>query len=130
MQENQTISVVLDIHRDALASNGIIYKTIADESGTCASQIMFLCGSNASGLQHDNWQKNLGLAIYLQQAITKQHPTLMRPISLVKERYNTHLTNGSMIVEVGSSGNTLQEALAAIRLFAQSLGPALQQLVV
>ena len=53
------------------------------------------------------------------------HPTLMRPVALVRERYNQHLTGGSLILEVGSSGNTLQEALAAIRLFAEAAGPAL-----
>ena len=129
LAQNSSISIVLDLHRDALDSNGIIYKTMADESGVCASQIMFLCGSDASGLEHKNWQKNLGLALYLQQAINTKHPTLMRPVTLVKERYNTHLTKGSIIVEVGSSGNTLQEALAAIRLFADAVGPALISLI-
>ncbi len=129
LDQNPSITIVLDLHRDALDSNGIIYKTMADESGVCASQIMFLCGSDASGLQHDNWQKNLRLALYLQQTINTKHPTLMRPVTLVQERYNTHLTEGSIIVEVGSSGNTLQEALAAIRLFADAIGPALISLI-
>lgn len=129
LKENPNIAVVIDLHRDALDSNGIIYKTMAEESGVCASQVMLLTGSNASGLQHDNWQKNLGLALYLQQAVNNVHPTLMRPVSLVKERYNMHLTNGSLILEVGSSGNTLQEALAAIRLFADAAGPALCKLI-
>lgn len=129
LKENPGIAVVIDLHRDALDSNGIIYKTMAEESGVCASQIMMLTGSNASGLQHDNWQKNLSLALYLQQAVNSMHPTLMRPVTLVKERYNMHLTNGSIILEVGSSGNTLQEALAAIRLFADAAGPALHKLI-
>ena len=34
-----------------------------------------------------------------------------------------------MILEVGSSGNTLQEALAAVRLFAQPAAVALTALV-
>ena len=53
----------------------------------------------------------------------------MRPIALVPQRYNQHLTGGSLILEVGSNGNTLQEALAAIRLFAKAAGPALYELV-
>ena len=57
------------------------------------------------------------------------HPTLMRPVSLVPQRYNQHLTHGSLILEVGSSGNTLQEALAAIRLFGEAAAPALAELV-
>jgi stage II sporulation protein P len=53
----------------------------------------------------------------------------MRPVTLVSQRYNQHLTGGSLILEVGSSGNTLQEALAAIRLFADGAAPALAELV-
>jgi len=53
----------------------------------------------------------------------------MRPVNLVPQRYNLHLTRGSLIMEVGSSGNTLQEALAAIRLFADAAAPALLELV-
>ena len=53
----------------------------------------------------------------------------MRPITLTKYRYNQHLSPGSMIIEVGSNGNTLQEALAAIRLFGKAAGPALAELI-
>ena len=63
------------------------------------------------------------------QAAVQAHPTLMRPITLVNERYNQHLTRGSLIIEVGSSGNTLQEATRAVRLFGESAGPALARLV-
>ena len=98
---------------------------MAEEEGTVASQVMLLVGSDESGLEHPNWRKNLALALYLQQAAAAAHPTLMRPVSLVPQRYNQQLTGGSLILEVGSSGNTLQEALSAIRLFAGAVGPAL-----
>ncbi|MBO5497721.1 MAG: stage II sporulation protein P, partial [Oscillospiraceae bacterium] len=111
------IRIVLDIHRDALGSDGVVYKTMAEEEGTVASQIMLLVGTDASGLEHPGWRENLALALYLQNAVNTACPTLMRPIALVPQRYNQQLTPGSLIIEVGSSGNTLQEALAAIRLF-------------
>jgi len=129
LRQYPEIGMVIDLHRDALDSNGVVYKTMAEEDGVCASQIMMLVGSNASGLEHPRWQENLSLALYLQEAVTSKHPTLMRPVSLVRERYNQHLSPGSMILEVGCSGNTLQEALAAIRLFADAAAPALLELV-
>ena len=46
-----------------------------------------------------------------------------------KERYNQQLTTGSLILEVGSNGNTLDEALRAVRLFADAVAPALTELV-
>jgi stage II sporulation protein P len=81
------------------------------------------------GLYHPYWTENLKLALKLQEAVTAKYPTLVRPIALKRERYNQHLTRGSLILEVGSSGNTLQEALRAVRLFADSIGPTLTSLV-
>lgn len=124
------ISVVFDVHRDALGENGVVYKTMAEEEGVCASQLMLLAGTDESGLEHPDWRKNLSLAVYLQQAVNSKHPTLMRPVELVPQRYNQHLTPGSLILEVGSSGNTLQEALAGIRLFSRAAAPALAALTV
>ncbi len=125
LRDYPSISVVLDVHRDALGTDGVIYKTVAEENGTCASQAMLLVGTDESGLEHPRWRENLSLALYLQKAIFQTYPTLMRPVALVPQRYNQQLCPGMLILEVGSSGNTLQEALAAIRLFAAAAAPAL-----
>ncbi len=125
LQRYPELAVVIDLHRDALGSDGVVYKTMAEEEGTVASQIMLLVGTDESGLEHPGWRENLALALYLQNAAASSHPTLMRPVSLVPQRYNQQLCSGSLILEVGSSGNTLQEALAAVRLFAAAVGPAL-----
>lgn len=117
-----SIKIVIDLHRDALCSDTVTYKTTATEQGVCASQVMLFVGSDASGLEHPNWRQNLSLALYLQNAVCQSYPSLMRPITLTKYRYNQHLSPGSMIIEVGSNGNTLQEALAAIRLFGKAAG--------
>lgn len=129
LRDYPTISVVLDVHRDALGTGDVIYKTVAEEAGSCASQVMLLSGTDESGLEHPNWRDNLSLALYLQDAVLRAHPTLMRPVDVVPQRYNQQLCRGMLIVEVGSSGNTMQEALAAIRLFAEAAAPALLQLV-
>ena len=104
------------------------YKIMAEESGVVASQLMLLVGMDEGGLEHPRWQDNLAFALYLQQAADARYPTLMRPVSLVPQRYNQHLSPGMLILEVGSSGNTLQEALAAVRLFGEASAPALLEL--
>ena len=129
LAEYPSIRIVIDLHRDALCSDTVTYKTAATEQGVCASQIMLFVGSNASGLEHPNWRQNLSLAVYLQNAVYEVYPSLMRPITLSRYRYNQQLTPGSMILEVGSNGNTLQEALAAIRLFGRTAGAAIAALV-
>lgn len=129
LSQYPSIAIVIDLHRDAIGDGDVVYKTVAERETDASAQIMFVVGSDASGLDHPDWQENLKLALYLQSAVNPQHPTLMRPIQLVKERYNQQLTTGSLIMEVGSSGNTLQEALTAVDLFARSAGPALAKLV-
>lgn len=129
LKEYPSISIVIDLHRDAIGSDDVIYKTVATESGVCASQLMLLAGTDESGLEHPNWTENLRLVLYLQKAVSEKYPSLMRPVQVVSYRYNTHLSKGSFILEVGSNGNTLQEALAAIRLFGEAAGPALADLV-
>lgn len=123
------ISIVLDVHRDAIGSGDVVYKTVAESSGIPSSQLMLLVGTGQNGLSHPYWQENLRLALYLQSAVVDKYPTLARPIALKNERYNQQMTTGSLILEVGSSGNTLSEALQAVRMFAEAAGPALMELV-
>ena len=125
LAEEPGIAAVIDLHRDALGSGDVTYKIMAEETGVVASQLMLLVGSDAGGLSHPGWRDNLAFALYLQRAANAAYPTLMRPVDLVPQRYNQQLSPGMLILEVGSSGNTLQEALAAVRLFGEATAPAL-----
>lgn len=129
LTEHPEIAIVLDVHRDAIGSGDVVYKTVAESGGQPCSQLMLLVGTGQNGLAHPNWQENMRLALYLQSSMVNKYPTLARPIALKNERYNQQMTTGSLILEVGSSGNTLSEALQAVRLFAEATAPALLDLV-
>lgn len=128
LKEYPSISVVLDVHRDAIGNGDVVYKTVAEAGGKPCSQFMLLVGTGENGLEHPKWRENLKFALYLQSAIINKYPSLARPIALKKERYNQQLSTGCLILEVGSSGNTLSEALNAVRLFADAAAPALKGL--
>lgn len=70
------------------------------------------------GSNNDHWLENVKLAVAVQQKLTDTSPTLMRPMTLRNSNYNQHLTTGSMLVEIGTAGNSLSEALRAAQLFA------------
>ena len=129
LAEQPTIRVVIDLHRDALGSGGVVYKTRAELEGRSSAQVMMVVGTGENGLSHPNWRGNLSLALYLQRAVESRYPTLTRPIELVPERYNQHLAPGMLILEVGSNGNTLREAITAAELFGETAGPALAALI-
>lgn len=130
LEQYPTISVVLDVHRDALiASDGTVYKAVTQVNGENTAQVMLVVGTNDGGLTHPGWQDNLNLAAHIQLAMTGIEPTLARPINLRAQRFNQHLTPCSLLVEVGTSGNTLQEAIRGARCFAQAAGAVYQSLV-
>ena len=132
LKEEPNIKIVLDIHRDAMIdADGTKYKTYAqiDKNGEVldSAQIMLVVGTNEGGMTHPEWEKNLSFAVKLQNVLNELYPGLMRPINLRQERFNQHATTGSLILEIGSSGNTLGEALTAIDLFADGLIALLSQ---
>ena len=127
LEQYPTIKLVLDVHRDALVSaDGAAYKLVSEVEGQKVAQVMLVVGSNDSGMEHPNWRENLALAVKLQLELTRDWGQLARPITLRSSRYNQHLSPGSLLVEVGGHGNTLQEAIAGARLFAQSIGQVLK----
>ncbi len=123
---NENIKVVIDLHRDALVGDdGTVYKTVADVGDLPCAQVMLISGSDYSGLNHPEWRKNLSFALKLQAEMVKNYPTLARPLSISEYRYNQNATTGSLIVEVGTNGNTLQEALTAVGYFGECLAEVL-----
>ena len=118
------IRIVIDLHRDALGDGDMIYRTDAGIDGVSAAQLLFVMGTDVN-LEHPGWRENLCLALTLQEAIRARWPQLMRPVKLCDYRYNQQLTPGSLLLEVGTSGNTLEEAITSVELFAEVVGPIL-----
>lgn len=126
-----SISVVLDVHRDAImGENDVIYKVMADAAVAeeCA-QVMLVVGTQEGGGSHPEWRQNLAFAMALERQLNQDKPTLARPITLRKSHYNQQLSVGSLLVEVGTHGNTLQEAVNAARAFAESAAPVISALL-
>lgn len=118
LEEYPSLVLLMDVHRDALvASDGTIYKTQAGTVDDCA-QVMMVMGSDATGQTHPNWKVNLALAVEIQKTVADQWGALARPTVLRTSRFNQHLSTGMILVEVGTHGNTLQEAITAARLYA------------
>ena len=125
IQQYPTIQLVIDVHRDAIATGNTYYKTAAEVDGQQTAQLMFVTGTDAGGLSHDYWQDNLAFQAQLHDRLNSTYPGIMRPMSIRASRFNQHIRKGSMLVEVGACGNTLEEALAAAQIFANTLADAL-----
>lgn len=129
LEKYPSIQVVIDVHRDGMTKeDGTKLKTCAEINGEKAAQVMLVIGSSEGGLAHENWRENLKLGIRIQDRISKDYPRLARPLDLVKERYNQHATLGSMILEVGTDGNTLAEACTAAKYAGKAIAEVLKSI--
>lgn len=122
LERYPSIALVLDVHRDAVSdSNGTMYKVVSGVTGMNAAQMSFVIGTDGGGLTHPLWSENLKLAAAIQQTLCDTCPTLMRPITVRNSRYNQHTTTGSLLVEMGAAGNSLEEALLSARLLGRAI---------
>lgn len=120
LDKNKGTEVLFDIHRDAIGDSSYA-PTVKIGDDEYAAQLMFVIGSNGSGAQHDNWQKNLKFAIKIQEKANELYPGLFKPMILRNSRYNQHLANGASIIEVGATGNTLDQCLISMKYLSKVL---------
>ncbi len=116
----EKFDILIDIHRDALAANET-FRPTAEINGETVAKLMFVIGTNTAGLSHDEWIENLKFAIAFQERANRMYPGLFRDIHLSTSRYNQHMSNKAVIVEVGATGNTVEEAQASMKYFASVL---------
>lgn len=120
LEQYPSIRLVLDLHRDAAdtASGQLVTSCTVD--GEKAAQLMFVLGTDER-LQHPDWERNLSLALKLQTILEADNPGICRDLNLTRNRYNQHLGELALLIEVGAAGNTLDEAKRAARELAEAI---------
>lgn len=109
--------IIIDLHRDAIADTSYAPSVIiGDET---VAQLMFVIGTDGGGLEHPNWQQNLKFAVKVQEKANELYPGLFRPILLRNSRYNQQLGKAACIIEVGATGNTLEQAMGSMKYLAR-----------
>ena len=129
MEKYPDIKVVLDIHRDSIASmsdNGK-YKPTFEANGKKAAQIMIMSGCDTDGSYgFPDWQYNLRFALKLQKIAEQMYPGMTRPLYFGDFAYNMPVCTGSLLVEVGTDVNTVEEAKYTGELLGNVLSRVLQ----
>lgn len=118
--------IIMDVHRDAIGSRPDYAPTVKIGENDYAAQIMFVIGTNAGGLYHPNWNQNLKFAIKIQQKAEEMYPGLFKPIMLTESRYNQHTGKYASIIEVGATGNTMEQCLTSMKYLARIMKEVLQ----
>ena len=121
LEQYPSIRLVLDLHRDAADTAYGQMVTECSIGAERAAQLMMVVGTDAGGLEHPDWEENLSLALKLQVLLEREHPGICRPLNLTYHRYNQHLGDRALLVEIGAAGNTLREAELAAEALAQAI---------
>lgn len=126
------LQVLLDIHRDAIQTNDTTrIKPVATINGKKAAQIMIISGCEGGGVtDFPDWRYNLRFATQLQKVCEESYPGLMRPLYFCNRQYNMHKSRCSLLLEMGSDSNTLDEAAYSGRMLGKALAQLLENYVV
>lgn len=114
LSKNPTSEFIIDLHRDALGSNST-YAPSVQIGDEVVAQLMFVIGTDGGGLNHPDWLYNFKLAIKIQEKANEMYPGLFKPIILRDSRYNQHVAKGAVIIEVGATGNTLEQCNGSMK---------------
>ena len=123
LEENKDTDIVIDVHRDAVGDN--TYAPTVKIGDEYAAQIMFVVGGNGSSIPHPEWQQNLKFAIKVQEKAEELYPGLFRPIILRESGYNQQVSKAASLIEVGATGNTLDQCLVSMKYLAKVLDEVL-----
>ena len=103
-------------------------KPIAEIGGRKAAQLMIITGAEEGKVKDfPDWEYNLRVALRLQKRCEDMFPGLMRPVLFSQRKYNMDITHFSLLIEMGSEANTLEEACYSGRLLACALASLMDE---
>ena len=125
LEENPSIELVIDLHRDGVSENTHLVENI---NGKPTAKLMFFNGisrvmengklNNISNLPNPYIPINLALSFNMQKAAMEKYPGFTRKIYIKPYRYSLHLKPKTMLVEAGAQTNTKQEMYNAMEILA------------
>ncbi len=130
LQEYPSIKLVIDVHRDGIGSgDGSLAAPVAMIDGKSVAQVMIISCCESELYEIPDYIENFKLACLVQNCAEERYPTFTRPILFDYRSYNQSLSTGGLLIEVGSHGNSLEEALRSGELVGNALADAIYKIV-
>lgn len=129
MQENPDIQVTIDLHRDSVGKNKHTY-TMIDGKKTAIVMLFNGMSRTRSGkinyLYNPNLEANLSFSLQLKCHAMETYEGFTKPIYLKGYRYNLHVAERALLVELGNENNTVEEAKNAAKPLAKVITDVLK----
>ena len=130
LEENPTVEVVIDLHRDGVPDD---HHLVTEINGKQTAQILFYNGLSytvnqgaVSYLPNPYIEDNLAFSFQLEYQAAQYYPQFYRGIYLAGLRYNLHLRPRALLLEAGAQTNTVEEVRNAMEPFADILNRVLK----
>ena len=128
LDQYPTIELVIDVHRDSvIKSSGEIVRPVTVVDGKAAAQVMCVVGSSWGGEDNPNWERNLALALQLGKILNNEYGNICRPPYLKSSTYNQEIAPCSLLLEIGSCGNSIEEATVSAEIVAKAIYAVLKK---
>ena len=128
LAEYPSIQIVLDVHRDSIIrTDNTKIRPVTTIGGEDVAQFMIVAGTDSKGANHPHWRENLVFALKIQKELIGYAPHFARAINLRGAAFNQQYAKGSLLLEIGSCGNTLAEAKRAGKLAAEAIVRVLKE---
>lgn len=129
LEEYPSIKLVIDIHRDGIVNaDGSLVAPVVEIDGENAAQFMIIAGCDCEEYSIPHYLENLKLACLIQNVSEEKYPNLARSVLFDQRDYNQSLHAGTLLIEVGSHGNSLNEAVHTADLLGEIIAEAAKQL--
>lgn len=123
-----SIQCVIDLHRDAVTTGaGEYVRSVASGLDDPTAQVLAVVGTDGNGTPCPGWQSNLALASRLRQYLNADGRGLCRPTSLRNASFNQEMAPISLLLEIGTGGNSIEEAKRAARWVGEALAEILRE---
>lgn len=117
LSDNPSIQVVIDLHRDSMPEEK---RQVIELDGRPTAKFMFFNGMSFNRktgpityLKNENLESNLAFSFQMQKAANEYYPGVTRKIYLKSYRYNMHLMDKYLLIELGAQNNTVEEIMNA-----------------
>lgn len=119
ISKNGKFGLIIDVHRDAYGSldNG----PTVEINGKEVALIMVVVGIGTEGYENPYWETNLAIAMQIVKLGEEMYPGLFRPLLIRDSKYNQDINKGSILTEIGTTGNTHEEVYYAVTCLANIL---------
>lgn len=130
-KEHESLKIFLDIHRNYQKNLKDPDKEVVIIDGQRVAKFFVLIGT-AEGVsggfnQKPKWRENYQFALKLTNKVNEKYPGLATDIRVQTGRYNQHISNTAILIEVGNHMTTYAEAKRSAKYIAEAISEIIEK---